>query len=291
MAKVQSALYNIFLIIFIPVLICIPTLFLNNITEPKYITYPLIMTAIFSIALYIIKKIFKTRNIAVFSVSVVFLAILLFIMQMNIFGKYPELILYGDYKAMYSGFREISSYGELTAYLEYFLAHPHQLFAALFYGVLNRIFVMFGLQGPVNVAGTIITNCILVILGGILISFATRRVTNDAYGLFAMFVFCLFNSYWGCVLYAYTHTLSVFFVSLMIFCFAHYSKCEKFRFKLLWLFASGISFALCKSSEGITLIAFVAAIIYIIISCPNIKHFIYSCFKFCCYYNDDYCSL
>ena len=271
MYKLQSILYKIFLILFIPVMIIVLSLFPGDISEPKYIYYPVCLTAMFAGILWILKNTGKKISNKYFYIILFVLALLLLFIHYNMFCKHPEFILYGDTKAMYSGFREISSYGELTGYLEYFLAHPHQLFTALFYGVLNRIFVIIGLQGPVNVAATVATNCILIVCGGVLLSCAVKRITNNIYGLFTMIVFCLFNSYWGCILYAYTHTLSVFFICLMVFCFAYFVKAENIKSKFLWVIASGISFAFCKSCEGITLISFVAALIYIIISFEKLK--------------------
>lgn len=271
MAKIQSALYTIFLILFIPIMAVIAVMFIDYASEPKYLYYPVILFAVFIGALFVLKKGCHKFDSRLYYPALFLLSTVLFIIQFVIYKDSPELILHGDYRAMYSGFVEISSYGELTGYLEYFLAHRHQIFAAFFYGVLNRIFVMLGLSGPVNITATIVTNCILINAGGILLSFAVKNIAGKAYSLLTMFLFCMFNSYWGCMLYAYTHTLSIFFMGLMIFFFSCFVKAKQEKFKILWLAISGFAFAFCKSSEGITLIAFVAALIYIAISSDQIK--------------------
>ena len=248
MAKVQSALYTIFLILFIPVMAVVAGLFFNFGSEPKYIYYPVILFSIFIGALFVFKKGCDKFDNKFFYPAICILSVSLFIIQFIIYKNNPELLLYGDYRAMYSGFVEISSYGEFTGYTEYFLAHRHQIFTAFFYGVLNRIFVMLGLSGPVNIPAIIIANCILINIGGILLSLAVKNIAGKSYSLLTMLLFCMFNSYWGCMLYAYTHTLSIFFMGLMIFCFSCSMKAKQQKFKILWLVITGFAFAVCKSS-------------------------------------------
>ena len=271
MKKFQSSLYLIFFFLFIPAMITVAGLYIGSIFSEKYLVYTVALAAVFAGFVFVADKGIEKFGKKFFygGVAVITFSLLAF-QLVHCLGSYT-IPLKGDMEAMYTGVKEAVSYGELTDSVPYFLRHSHQMFTLLFYTVVNRIFVMLGSADAVNMTFSVILNCLMTTAGGVLLTFAVKKVTNEKYALIAMFFFAMCNSFWGSSAYLYSHSLSVFFLCLTIFCFTFCCTVEHKIAKLLWLAASGVSFALCKSVEGITLIAFITAVIYLCISAPSFK--------------------
>jgi len=276
MKRLQSNLYFIFFILFIPALFLVSGLFLGKFAEFKNILYLAALVAVFIAAFIAINKSVDRFGGKFFYGGLICLSIVILGLQLvHCLGSYT-IPLKGDMEAMYTAVKEAVSYGELTDSVPYFLRHSHQMFTMFFYTVVNRIFVMLGSSDAVNMTGTVALNCLMTTTGGILLTFAVRRLSDEKFALFTMFLFAMCNSYWGSSAYLYSHPLSVFFLCLAIFCFTFCCTAEHKIAKAIWLVVSGIAFALCKSVEGITLIALIAALIYLFISAPSFKKFIFS---------------
>lgn len=273
MRNLQSSLYCIFFIVFIPILLTIISLFTGELGNGSNIIYTIVLgatiIAAYKFSAYLGRKC-REKRFLFYAVIAIMAVLLLCIQIFNCIKNYyvPKK---GDAEAVYTAIKEVVSYGMLTDSNMYFLRHPHQMFSMFFYSFINRIFVIMGVQSAVNLIPTTIVNCLMVTRGGILLSLSAKILTDEGYGLFTMFLFVLCNSYHGCVIYIYSHVLSVFFMCGTVFTFVCFQKAQNKIFKYILLLLSGIFFALSKNIEGVALIMFIAIFIYIIISSADIK--------------------
>ncbi len=198
--------------------------------------------------------------------SLILLAALVSI-QMNFILSYPDLMARGDYNAVYVGIQNLVNLGHLNDSELYYIYYPHQIFSTLIYGIFNRILVMLGFEGPVNVFASRIFNVIMCDIGIVLLFFSVKNIMNNYKVSFLVFLTAVFNiSYYGMVLYLYPHSLSVFFISFVLFAASLFYRYKDTKYALPLSALMGFAIALAKSVEGIFTVSIVAVIIWLFLN-------------------------
>lgn len=272
----MKKIYNLFLCLFAAVMAIIMVLCAERVVSRGILSviYFCAVAAVIGGMVYALRRfreLFTDRRCLALASA---LLLVLLTIQIVHCCRYQFLPTVGDYESIISGIREVIGFGELRECQLYFLRYEHLRCTLAFYSVFNWVLNRIVAPQPIHIIATTILNSVLCCAGGLLLYFSAKRIISARAGLLAVVIFCLHNSYTASTAYIYSHSLSVFFVCLVVFVYSFCVTAGSKPAAVISYFALGVSLAMARSIEGIIAIGIVAALIACFIKAKKPLEFI-----------------